>query len=196
MPRERIAAAQRERLLIGVTELIAARGYAAVSVSDVVARAQVSRAVFYGFFADKQECAVTAYDRFIEVLLTGLAATMRPQQDLTEFVDAALRAYITPMRDDPVVGRAFQVEIDAMGAPARRRRRESLQLFADALGDHHRQLAAAESELLAPSAYRGVVYAVRQLVSDEIEADNTAQLLELVPELSGWLMRMLTGEQQ
>lgn len=193
LPRETIARAQRERLLIAVTELLAARGYAAVSIADVVQRAQVSRAVFYQCFDDKSACASAAYDRFIEVLLANLAANLDERQSLPEFVDAALYAYLDPMQRDPVVGRAFQVEIDAMGAPARTRRRTSLALFADVLLEQHQRLAdlGAAPQIQPRSAYLGAVYAVRQLTSDAIEAGDADQLIASIPELSHWLLRIL-----
>ena len=193
IPRGQIDAAQQERLLIALTELVAARGYAAVSVADIVERAQVSRAAFYRVFADKQACALAAYDRFIEVLLTGIAARLNPEQSLADFVDACLRGYLEPMQRDPVVGRAFQVEIDAMGAPARQRRRHSLQLFADTVADHHRHIVDTrhEGDILPPSAYLGVVYAVRQITSDALETPDPVDLLASIPELSRWLLRLL-----
>ncbi|WP_328856398.1 TetR/AcrR family transcriptional regulator [Williamsia herbipolensis] len=194
VPREVVAAAQRERLMIAITELMARQGYGDVTVTDVVQRAKVSRSVFYGFFEDKQACALASYDRFIGVLLDSLAGELDADQNLPEFVAAGLRAYLRPIGRDPVVGRAFQVEIDAMGEPARRRRRESLQLFADALATHHARIAVTDptTECLPPSAYLGVVYAVRQLTSDALEVGQTAGLLDLVPELSQWMLRMLT----
>ncbi|GAC68044.1 TetR/AcrR family transcriptional regulator [Gordonia soli] len=194
VPREQVDAAQNERLLIALTELVAARGYTATSVGDIVERAQVSRVAFYRSFADKQSCALAAYARFIDVLLANIAARLDPDQGLAEFVDSCLRAYLEPMQDDPIVGRAFQVEIDAMGAPARDRRRQALQLFADTLAAHHRHLidtGRAGGTPLPPSAYLGVVYAVRQLTSDALETTEPVDLLESVPELSRWLLRLL-----
>lgn len=77
------------------------------------------------------------------------------------------------MRPDLVVARAYQVEIDALGAPARARRRQSLTLFGMFI-----QQAVIKSAFdgvvpasLTKSAYIGVVYAVRQLVSDALEAE-------------------------
>lgn len=46
-----------------------------------------------------------------------------------------LGAYLGTLQADLVVARAYQVEIDALGAEARTRRRESLNLFAAFLQD-------------------------------------------------------------
>jgi AcrR family transcriptional regulator len=193
LARERIVEAQRERLLIAMTELIAACGYDAVRIGDVTERAAVSRAAFYESFPDKSACAAAAYDRFIEVLLTSVARSLRRDQPLVEFVEGALRGYLEPLQDDPVVGRAFQVEIDAMGPLARQRRRESLRRFADALAHHHGRLARAgqAGTPLALNAYLGAVYAVRQLASDALEREEHPDLLGLVPDLTGWLLKLL-----
>jgi AcrR family transcriptional regulator len=153
LTRGQVLAAQRERLMASLTELLAANGYAAVKVGQVAERAGVSRAAFYECFADKQACAFAAYDRFIEVLLGRLAATARSDQ-WNVFMARLLESYLGTLQQDLVVARAFQVEMDAVGSEARRRRRESLVRFAEFLRTERERLAAADPTLrpLPPSA--------------------------------------------
>lgn len=70
---------QRERLMTAFTELVAERGLAAVTVTDVVARAAVSRAAFYACFEDLADCADAAYERFISVLVARITHAMDPK---------------------------------------------------------------------------------------------------------------------
>ena len=60
IPHELIAANQRERLLRATAAVIADRGYASLSVSDLTERAGVSRATFYKLFDDKHDCVIEA----------------------------------------------------------------------------------------------------------------------------------------
>src|SRR3954453_20626074 len=52
---------QRERMLDAMARAVAAKGYAKLTVSDVVALAGVSRRTFYEQFADKEECFLESY---------------------------------------------------------------------------------------------------------------------------------------
>src|SRR3984957_6944617 len=53
---------QRERILAAVADVVAEKGYSAMTVEDVVGRAGVSRRTFYDQFADKREAFFAAYD--------------------------------------------------------------------------------------------------------------------------------------
>lgn len=192
LTREQVLGAQRERLMAAITELLAASGYAAVRVGAVAERAGVSRAAFYECFEDKDACAFAAYDRFIDVLLSRLAATERSER-WDEFMTRLLEAYLGTLAQDLVVARAFQVEMDAVGREARERRRTALLRFAEFLRTERERLAQADRGLepLPGTAYLGVVYAVRQIASDSLEAERSPDLVGLVSELSEWVNRLL-----
>lgn len=190
LPRGQILAAQRERLMIAFTELLADRGFARVAVADVAARAGVSRTAFYEAFADKQACAFAAYDRFIDVLLARVRAALAADGDVGTVLAAAIGAYFETLQSDLVVGRAFQVEIDAVGPAARERRRRSLDRFAAALRSRHQALR--EGDPLLPDVghviFVGLIYAVRQLASDLLEREREPRFDALLPELVLWIV--------
>ncbi|WP_320672133.1 TetR/AcrR family transcriptional regulator [Patulibacter defluvii] len=189
LPRTAVLAAQRERLMVAFTELLADRGFAAVAVADVARRAGVSRSAFYVAFADKQACAFAAYDRFIEVLLAEVRDALATTGSVDEVLGAAIGAYFSTLRRDLVVGRAFQVEIDAVGPAARERRRRSLDRFAAALRDRHRRLRDADPRLpdVGHVAFVGLIYAVRQLACDLLEREADPDFDALLPELRPWI---------
>ena len=66
-PREVVWESQRGRLLAAMAEVVASKGYGAVAVRDVIARAGVSRKTFYEHFDNKEECFLAAYDAGVEV---------------------------------------------------------------------------------------------------------------------------------
>jgi AcrR family transcriptional regulator len=192
LTRGQVLAAQRERLMASMTELMAADGYRAVKVGQVAERAGVSRAAFYECFADKEDCAFAAYDRFIEVLLGRLADTERSEQ-WDVLIARLLESYLATLQQDLVVARAFQLEMDALGSEARWRRRESLVRFAQFLRAERERLGAGDASYrpLPLSAYLGVVYAARQLACDALETQTRPSLPSLVPELAGWIGDLL-----
>ncbi|BCJ40330.1 hypothetical protein GCM10010168_31890 [Actinoplanes ianthinogenes] len=178
LPREQVVAAQRERMLIAATELLAGAGYRGFGVREICARAAVSRAAFYECFADKDACVYAAYDRFIAVFLERLGAG--------DGVERFVRAYLATLDSDRVAARAFQVEMDALGRPARRRRRQAVERLAALVRD---RLPGGATVPL--SACVGAIYALRQIASDALDSDDEPDLMALAPELTTWLTRMV-----
>ena len=190
LARNEVIDAQRERLMVAMTELMAERGYRGVSLGDVVARAGVSRTAFYQSFAHKADCAFAAYDRFIDVLLRDIAERTAAAADWDAFMVALLEGYVMTLERDLVVARAFQIEMDAVGPEARRRRRDALQRFAVFIREQEERFADDDPTLLrssAPETYLGVVYAARQVVCDELDRDERPDLRALVPVMAPWM---------
>lgn len=193
LTREQVLAAQRERLMIATTELMADRGYQKIGIREIAARAGVSSAAFYDCFTDKEACVFAAYDRFISVLLERLGEAVQPDQQWEAFVLALVEAYLATLQQDLVVGRAFQVEMDALGPDARKRRRQALVGLAEFLRTERERLWAAERAPVPLTAYIGAIYAVRQIASDALDQEAHPDLLALAPELTSWITEMLRG---
>jgi AcrR family transcriptional regulator len=189
LTREQVLAAQRERLMAAMTELMAERGYRAVKVGEIAAQAGVSREAFYQCFTGKEACAFAAYDRFIDVLLARVIAAVGPADDLDTFMLGLIGGYVETLQQDLVVARAFQIEMDAVGQHARERRRQALVRFAEFIRARREELIADEP--LPMSAYLGVVYAARQLVSDTLDTQERPDLVSLAPELASWMTQLL-----
>ena len=81
-------------MLAAVTELLAARGYRGFGVGDIATRAGVSLGTFYDCFESKDACVFAGYDRFIEVLLTKMAAVDVPDDDRPALTAGLLGAYL------------------------------------------------------------------------------------------------------
>jgi AcrR family transcriptional regulator len=61
IPRELVLRNQRDRLLAGVAKAVGERGFANVTIADIVRHARVSRRTFYDHFAGKEECVEAAF---------------------------------------------------------------------------------------------------------------------------------------
>ena len=61
---------QRTRHLVGeaFVELLKEKGYSAITVSDIIQRANIGRSTFYSHYQDKDDLFVAQLDRVIEVL--------------------------------------------------------------------------------------------------------------------------------
>jgi AcrR family transcriptional regulator len=60
LPRDVVAAHQRERLLAATIELVAKRGYRGTSIDHIVKAAKVGYVAFYELFEGKEDCFLAA----------------------------------------------------------------------------------------------------------------------------------------
>jgi AcrR family transcriptional regulator len=113
--REAVAASQRHRLREGIAEAVAAKGYAATTVADVVASAAVSRRTFYEHYGDLESCFLDAYRDGMEWLLGEIRQAVRahPHADWRERSRISVEAYLRALAARPDAAWAFSVE--AMG---------------------------------------------------------------------------------
>lgn len=190
LDRSVVANSHRERLLVAMTELVAANGYPATTISDIAARASVSKSTFYESFANKDACANAGYDRFIDVLIAALATRLQASADGAEVV-AVLDAYLDTLAGDLVVARAYQCALEDAGVIDRRRRRAALVRLAEVLRLEQRKRAASNPELngdLPMEAFLGAIYATRQLASDALALTSEPDLRAVSQVLKDWLV--------
>ncbi len=192
LPRAEVLARQRGRLLIAATELLAHGGPAAVGVKPVCVRAGASLGAFYECFGTKEECIFAAYDQFISVFIDRLTGIDGNELAWEEYVEAVVAAYFDVLAQDLVVARAFQVEMDSLGAEARRRRRQALQGLGLLIRSKHAAWEGGDEGLLPESAYVAAVYGVRQLASDALDTPGS-DLLATRDAVIGWVVRTFAG---
>ncbi len=127
----------RQRLLVAMAELLAEQGYAGVTVTDVVARARVSKRTFYQHFSDREECLLATYRVVAEGplhMITQAAESVAGQGlSLREAIAGLTGAYLAAMAEHPLLTRAMLTEPGSTGPAGRRARREVLCRFADQL---------------------------------------------------------------
>jgi AcrR family transcriptional regulator len=82
----------RERILGAALEVFAEKGYEAASISDVTARAGVSRGLVSYYFASKHQLAAELLDRWLDGIAAILSLEGTPDQRLAGIIDGALMA--------------------------------------------------------------------------------------------------------
>src|SRR3954465_14879385 len=83
---------QRAKVLEGMVQAVAEKGYAAATVSDAVRLARVSRGTFYALFASKEACLAAAYRLGSEVLEDRVDAALREAAGWRDELRLGLRA--------------------------------------------------------------------------------------------------------
>ena len=199
LERDVVLASQRGRMLGAMADAVAAKGYAATTVADVVAGAGVSRKTFYEHFRDKEECFLAAFDAGVDLLLKAILDARAPEGGTwIDLIRVRLRAYLQTLASQPAFARTFLIEVFAAGPQALDRRAEVLRRFAQLLRDLHRE-ARREYPMLpeVPDAvYVAAVGAINELVSDLTREGRTAELPELEDTLLYVQSTLFAGHQR
>jgi AcrR family transcriptional regulator len=195
LSRAAVAASQRIRLERAITELLAEGGYAAITIGELAARAGVSRGAFYEHFSGKEECLLSAYDRWAARLLESMAGGVTDETTWDQFIDLALDGYLGSLESDPVSARAFIVEMDAAGPGARARRRQAVHAFADTLADRHRAMRKRDRRLgpLPNRVFLGLALGVRELLREVMEEGPKPSLRGLKSDVRAWVTATVEG---
>jgi AcrR family transcriptional regulator len=165
----------------GLVSAVAEHGYPAVGIGEIVRRAGVSRRTFYEHFSGKEECFLASYEVAARELRRRIEDSIDPTADWLTQVDAMLHAYLSALSEDPVAGRAFLVEIEAVGPRARSRRRQSLHGFADFLKRAHARVRGADPDdsPMPDRLYVGLAHAVSELAREQLDTSPERPLTDL-----------------
>jgi AcrR family transcriptional regulator len=185
------ASEHRSRLLEGMAHAVAAKGYAATTIADIVREASVSRRTFYEHFDGKADCLVALYEAASHNALKVLRAALDPAQPWDAQVEQALSAYLGSLASNPVLMRTLYVEILGLGPAglvSRRRVNDEIANFMLALVNG----GPGRRKPLSPQMAMAVVGGINELVLDHIERDRVQRLGDLVGP-AAQLVRAVTG---
>ena len=186
--RERARASQRSRLLAAVTALVAARGYADVTVAAIAREAGVSLSTFYENFPDKQACLLAAYEDVTASLLTVIASSISTDAGWRQRIRDGIAAYIEWFIAHPEAAATFVVAVHTAGPATLARRAEVLVTFCRLIRD----AAPVASELAALA----LVVALDGIVHEHLLRADLPALHDRCDELADLAMAMLTGSRQ
>lgn len=185
LSREQVAEHQRRRLMSAMTEVVGEKGYSATTVSDLTARARVSRKAFYEHFSNKEECFLATYDAIVADGLEQLPRSYRAADGLTDVAVSGIQAVFERAIDNPQALRLVLVEISALGAIGAARREQLVeayeQLLRDSLG-----LSPGSGAIPNP-VLRAVVGGLNQVLYTHVEKGADTELRALVPDLVEWI---------
>lgn len=168
---------QRQRIIDAMIESCAEKTYSATTITDIVARARISRTTFYKQFEDKRDCFDGAVSHCIEQLREAAAAAHSPDDAPADATRKAATAVIEAMAARPglaqlLTGDAIAVEPMVVEL-YRKATIPALEVLWSANGDK-------------PEAYTDPRLAFGQaqvLILNQIAIGRPERLPELVPEI-------------
>jgi AcrR family transcriptional regulator len=165
-------------MLAAVAAATAEKGFARVTVADVIKRAGVSRETFYEQFNDKEDCFLAALDAGVEGLLEVLAAALAlPAATPLERLRHLLDAYLESLAAEPVVAKSYLIDAYGAGAQATRRRIELQGRFVEVVAGVLGVSTSRQSDDLF--ACEALVAAISSLVTARVGEGRAAELSRL-----------------
>jgi AcrR family transcriptional regulator len=189
LPPEVVAATQRDRLFDGLVHTVAQKGYANARVSDICQAAGVTRPVFYALFASKEEAFLATYRYGTAFLLQLMDDAYASAPEWRTGAREALRVLLEILAGVPAFATMAVVEIDGVGAAARRERDQLLDEFDRFFAAAPSGLAAHRREELIKSIVGGIYSTLRRY----IVSGRTAELADALPMMSYFMMAPFIG---
>lgn len=194
LSREQIARSQRTRLLEAAVALGAERGFASLTLADIVGRAGVARSTFYEYFADKEECFLEAFDHAADRVIERVFALEAPPQDgsgslVHGYVGKLLKLGV----EEPGLVQLTAMNVDALGPHAVERQRATRSRLADHLVQL-RELLRRDDPRLAPISHvraLAIGGAVAEVVQHAFYSSGIDALPALQAELSAIVLALL-----
>jgi AcrR family transcriptional regulator len=173
----------RERILRSMIDSVAARGYASTDVLKVIERVGVSQAEFDQHFADKEACALAAYDWVVEEILMLVAAAYEigASTSWSEGVRRGLEALLDAIALRPGVARMALVEVPPISLEAHIRYRATLERLASLLSGGRKHLSVDEEP--PPQVELMALGGAEVILVDEVSAGRAGQLPARMPEI-------------
>jgi TetR/AcrR family transcriptional regulator len=170
---EQVAADQRRRILRALADVMAEKGYAQTTISDIIKVARVSRPTFYSFFESKQDCFLAGYHHVQQAMIDGVLATPTAGTSMERFEDLLTR-YLDTLASNPATAQLYLVHTYQVGPEAIHRRMAMQQRFVDVVS----AIFAARSKA-DRFACTALVAAIATLVTDALVDQDTGAILAL-----------------
>jgi AcrR family transcriptional regulator len=193
--REELRASQRGRLICAIADAVAAKGYPATTVADVIALAGVSRKTFYAHFEDKEACFLASYDTGAEKIFDAMAGAVEGAETWQEVLDAVFSTWLEFLQADLAFTRAYMVEFWGAGPKARERWKVRRDRTAGLLRLLHERIRKEDPSVVPVSDTQiaAVVGGVNRVVISHVMADDDRPLTDLKPELVEFIKRNLAA---
>ncbi len=182
-------ATQRERLLAGMAQTVARRGYAGTPVAEVLTASGVSRRTFYEQFADKEDCFLAAYDAIVDACGERLVLAYHGGGDWEHGLGCAYDALLRTLAAEPDFAHLGVVGVLGGGPRALARRDAALRRLARfVVFTRERSKARVTPPPIVGQAIAGGIH---ELVYTRIVRGEAATLPELSDELLRFTLMLL-----
>jgi AcrR family transcriptional regulator len=196
LPRDFVVHNQRERLIAGLAEAVAEKGYGGTTIADITRHAAVSRRTFYEHFDGKDECFVAAFDTVSEELRERVDVAFKAEDEWTDAARAGIDAMLVFLAGEPNLARLAMVEAMVAGPVVVAHYDAAVQTFLPYFAAGRKGRPKAVLKRLSDSTEEALVGGMVSLISRRIVAGQTEELESLLPDLTEFALAPYVGNDE
>ncbi len=125
----------RRRLLDGLADSIAERGYRETTIADIVRHARTSKRTFYQEFSSKEECFIELLWTANQEMMAQIRAAVDPEAHWQDQIRQAIDAYVDSIESRPAITLSWIREMPALGTVVRSVQRRGIDDLTEMLVD-------------------------------------------------------------
>jgi AcrR family transcriptional regulator len=165
-----------ERILRALASVVAEKGYPAMTVGDIAARASISLSTFYANFADKEEAMLAAVDSGSAQMLATTLPAFRRAPDWPHAVRGAFGSMFAFCAAEPEYTTLGAVDVYAAGKRAMAQRDQVMTGMEALLVPGYERKPDASP--IAAEAIGGAIYS---MIYDQVKRGGPESMQEIVP---------------
>jgi AcrR family transcriptional regulator len=194
LPRDLVLQSQRDRLMQGIAEELAERGYVRTTVAGACARAGVSTATFYELFRDKDDCLMGTANTLLGEVVAIVTSRISPDKPLHQIVRDALAAVLALLAQRPAFAHLIFVEGRTLTPQVRQTYNSGVNVLLS-LVDQVR--VDGPPDVPSPAiAARAACGAVGMIIRNEILSGRTERLPEILPDATYSFLVAFLGQEE
>jgi AcrR family transcriptional regulator len=179
---------QRERIVDAIAEIVAEKGYPALTIPAIAKRANISHQTFYEIYPTKQAALLGAQEAgILQGVQAGGSAYEAQAEDWPSAVTEGIRAAIGYFAAEPAYTRLNLVDVLAAGPEALTLREAGLRRYSGFLEPG---LELGRAPKIAPEAVAGGAW---QILHQYVVRDRIHELPGLIPQLSYLVLTPFVG---
>ncbi len=109
---------QRWRIFRAMASVVSDKGYSNATVSDVVAKAGISRRTFYEHFLDKENCFIALVEDVSGFLSKAMESVGSSNMQPVALLERVIHVYLLALSTEPEMAKAILVECYGVGGKA------------------------------------------------------------------------------
>lgn len=188
LPREFVAGHKRRRMMDAIAELTAEQGYEATKIADIVRRAAVARKTLYDNFDGKEDLFLSAVDATLGEMRVVVEEACERTDSPEEQVVAGLEALLEFIAEHPAATRMCMVESISATRSSARLYDAGMRDFVDLLRN-----CSLDNSDLPETIEESLVGGVAWILQQQIRRDEAERAVELLPELSQFVLSPYLG---
>jgi AcrR family transcriptional regulator len=189
-----VAGDERERILVAFADAVVERGYAHVTLDDVLRKGHVDPVGFARHFADLERWFLAAYDAAYEQAFTAAgAAFVATPGDWALGARAALEALWEFVTHSPTFAWLCTVEVFHVGERALAHRTRSLEMFAEFLEPGYAAAGERAPQRLVSEMIAGGIFELARRYTTE---SRLHQLPETLPSVVLFVLTPFVGREE